>query len=231
VAPRSAALGFLSRFRISQGDKRGSILTLSLQDASRQRARDVLNTLVDQYNKQAIRDKNQVAVNNANFINERIAIIEEELGDVEGALARFKSQHQVMSVDEAATKYLNESRQSNAAVVRVETQIRLAEYLMDFLNDKSKENEPIPVNTGVDERAITEAITTYNNMKVRRDKLIEASSAESPVVKEMDASLRLQRQNIVGYMENLIAGYYVERNDLVNQENTALNQFSMMPII
>lgn len=67
---------------IQQEEEESSILTLSLKDSSPVRAEDVLNMLITVYNEEAIKDKNQVAVNTANFINERLIIIENELGSV-----------------------------------------------------------------------------------------------------------------------------------------------------
>ena len=54
---------------IQQEEEESSILTLSLKDSSPVRAEDVLNMLITVYNEEAIKDKNQVAVNTANFIN------------------------------------------------------------------------------------------------------------------------------------------------------------------
>ena len=50
---------------------------------SRSRGKDILNTLINVYNEAAIAEKNEVAVNTAAFINERLDIIEMELGNVE----------------------------------------------------------------------------------------------------------------------------------------------------
>jgi hypothetical protein len=71
---------------IQQEEEEASILTLALKDSSPARAEDVLNTLITVYNEEAIKEKNQVAVNTANFINERLIIIERELGNVESNL-------------------------------------------------------------------------------------------------------------------------------------------------
>jgi hypothetical protein len=54
---------------IQQEEEEASILTLALKDSSPARAEDVLNTLITVYNEEAIKEKNQVAVNTANFIN------------------------------------------------------------------------------------------------------------------------------------------------------------------
>ena len=55
---------------IRQEEDESSILTLSLKDNSPKRAEDILNTLINVYNEEAIKDKNQVAINTANFIND-----------------------------------------------------------------------------------------------------------------------------------------------------------------
>ena len=81
---------------IRQEEDEASILTLSLKDSSPQRAEDVVNTLIAVYNEAALKDKNQVAVNTANFINERLVIIGQELGDVETDLETFKRVNQVV---------------------------------------------------------------------------------------------------------------------------------------
>lgn len=76
---------------IQQEEEEASILTLALKDSSPARAEDVLNTLITVYNEEAIKEKNQVAVNTANFINERLIIIERELGNVESIWNRSSS--------------------------------------------------------------------------------------------------------------------------------------------
>ena len=106
----SAAAGFLSRLQIKQSN--GTILNLSLQDYSALRACDVLNMLIEKYNEDAIRDKNRIAINTAQFINERLLIIQEELGGVEDQIARFKTAERIMDVDQATSQYLSETPKS-----------------------------------------------------------------------------------------------------------------------
>lgn len=76
--PLNAAAGrFLGSMGIRQEEDESSILVLSLKDDSPLRAEDVLNTLVNVYNEEAVNDKNLVAVNTSKFINERLIIINE----------------------------------------------------------------------------------------------------------------------------------------------------------
>lgn len=81
---------FGSNLSINQAENDASILYLSLNDYSTVRAEDVLNTLITVYNEETIKDKNQIAINTSQFINERLIIIEKELGGVESEIENYK---------------------------------------------------------------------------------------------------------------------------------------------
>ena len=223
----SAALGYLGRLRVVQSE--GTILQLSLQDYSVWRASDILNMLITKYNEDAIREKNRIAVNTAQFINERLLIIQSELGGVEDEIARFKTSERIMNVDQATTQYLNENKGYNAEIVKVETQIKLAEYLHDHITNSFQSYETLPINTGLEDTRISNEITQYNNLILQRDRLLEASSAESPAVKQIESTLLPLRQNILGSINNLLTSLNVRRNDLSNLEQESLRKFTAMP--
>lgn len=67
-----------------------------------------------------------MAVNTANFISERLIIIENELGNVESSLESYKQRNQVVDISSSANMYMNESQKYNADALELETQLRLA---------------------------------------------------------------------------------------------------------
>ena len=71
----------------------------------------------------------------------------------------------------------------------METQLRLATYIKDYLEDHTKDGDLIPSNTGIDNASVESQISQYNAIKLRRDKLIEDSSNSNPVVEELNNSL------------------------------------------
>ena len=52
--------------------KDATIINLSINDASIQKAEDILNTLIEMYNEKWIQDKNQIAVSTSQFIGDRL---------------------------------------------------------------------------------------------------------------------------------------------------------------
>ena len=214
---------------IQQEGEESSILTLALKDASPVRAGDVINMLITVYNEEAIKDKNQVAVNTANFISERLVIIESELGSVESDLESFKQRNQIVDIASSAGMYMSDSRQYNAEALELETQLRLANFIRDYLTDPTKERELIPSNTGLSDMNIENQIGNYNAVKLKRDRLVDDSSERNPVVEELNNSLQAMRQDIIRAVDNMIVSLEVNRGDAQSRELRAQSRVTSIP--
>ena len=229
IPASDAAKRFLSQMGIRQLSDDASLLSFSLNDNNSTRASDILNTLFTVYNEDAINDKNQVAVNTAQFINERLKIIGEELGSVDEQLQAFKTEHKVMSVNEAASQYMADSRSSNAVIVELETRIRLAQFIREYLTNPTKNKQMIPSDTGIEDLRVEGLITQYNNIKMQRDRLVAESSEESPVIRGIDSQLTSMRKSIISSIDNLLTSLDVKKRDAETQERLAESKFQQMP--
>ena len=214
---------------IQQEEEESSILTLALKDNSAARAEDVLNTLIFVYNEEAIRDKNQVAINTADFINERLIIIESELGSVESDLESFKQRNQIVDIASSAGMYMTESQKYSIDALELETQLRLAQFIKDYLTDPTKDTDLIPSNTGIGDMNIESQISLYNTAKLKRDALVDDSSENNPVVQELNNSLRAMKQNIIRAVDNMIVTLNVKRNDAQSRELQAQDRVTSIP--
>ena len=76
----NAVQTFQQKVSVSLANKQASVLTLSINDVSISRAEDVLNSLIEAYNEDAIADKNKVSLNTSKFINDRLVVIDKERG-------------------------------------------------------------------------------------------------------------------------------------------------------
>lgn len=100
--------------KASINDSKASVIDLTINDVSIQRAEDILNTLISVYNENWVRDKNQIAVSTSMFINERLGIIEQELGNVDENISSYKSENLLPDVQAASSIYMAESSEANA---------------------------------------------------------------------------------------------------------------------
>ena len=169
--------------------KTATIINLTLQDVSIPRAEDVINTLISVYNTDAINDKNQIVMNTSNFINDRLIVIEKELGDVDSDIESYKREHQLTDISSETGMYLQTSSQYRQEGLSLENQLSLAKYIKNYLTDPGKSSDLIPANTGISDVNIESQIGEFNEMLLKRDKLISNSSSKNPVVQDLNNSL------------------------------------------
>ena len=72
----AVAKGYCKRLSLNLAGKETSVIVLSLQDRFPARSSAILTSLIDVYNEEWIANKNRSAMNTAEFINERLVIIE-----------------------------------------------------------------------------------------------------------------------------------------------------------
>ncbi|MFS2832851.1 GumC family protein [Bacteroides uniformis] len=191
-----------SNLTVSQTDEKSNIITLSFKDVSTQRAEDVLNTLIAAYNENWVKDKNQIAVSTSMFINDRLGVIEGELGNVDDDISSYKSEHLLPDVQAAAGMYMEQASRAEASIKELNNQVYMARYIRGHLVNESNKFQLLPANSGIESPSITAQITEYNNKLLERNSLVSHSSTKNPLVVEMDASLSAMRSALLTSIDN-----------------------------
>ena len=120
---RSIAERYRSRVRVSRNSSSDGIINFSLNDTSPQRAADILNEMIAVYNENTIEEKKEIIRQTSDFINDRIAQLDRDLGAQESQIASFKRQNQILNLNDYGKSYLNQSIESQEQVKRINSQI------------------------------------------------------------------------------------------------------------
>lgn len=170
-------------------DQDADVITLSIKDVSVQRAVDILNTVLAVYNENWVEDKNKLAVATSTFINERLNVIEQELGDVDAAIAKYQTSTGTTDLASSAYQSMQKESELEAQIVSLTTQIELAEYVGTFLEDSKNKYAIVPVNVGIGNEDIEGQIQSYNSTLMARNSLASNSSDSNPLVSNYDLQL------------------------------------------
>ncbi len=223
------ALYYSKALQVSLASKLSTIINITLKDESIPRTEDIINTLIAVYNEEAINDKNKIMINTSNFINERLIIIEKELGNVDSNIESYKRENRLTDIHSETGIYLRESSQYNQEELALENQKTLITYIRSYLTDPRKTSELIPANTGISDVNIEKQISEYNEMLLRRDKLISNSSDRNPVVMNLNNSLNATKQSIIRAVDNLIVGLNIQLRNIRQRELQTSRRISEVP--
>ena len=177
--------------------KESNIINLAITSPVPARDKALLYKLIEQYNMNAVTDKNMIATNTAAFIDERLAIITAELNEAEEAVAHYKENNNIADIHKQASLFLQASSEEQRAMQEVETQLRLVEYIDEFLRDESKRDNLIPANIGVSDASLSASLTEYNALLLQRMRILRTATDDNPVIEQMNAQLASMRTNII----------------------------------
>lgn len=210
------------------GNEDATIINLSINDTSIRKAEDILNTLIEVYNENWIRDKNQIAVSTSQFISDRLGVIESELGHVDENISSYKSEHLLPDVQAASSLYMAQSAENNKELSMLNNQLSTAQYIRRELNTKQLD-QTLPANSGIVSANIETQISEYNNLVLDRNRLIANSSEKNPLVKNMASSLQSMQRTIIQSVDNLIVSLNTQIRSLRRQEEATTNRMASNP--
>lgn len=220
---------FSGRLAIDMSNDDSAVMRLSMSDESTQRADDVLNGLIAVYNEHWIKDKNQIAASTSNFINDRLAVIESELGNVDSDISSYKSANMIPDVEAASSMYMNQSQANATQILELNNQLQMARFVRQYLSSDANRNQLLPTNTGLQGAQIQTQVAEYNTKMLERNDLLSKSSDKNPVVIQLDRQLEQQRQAMVRSIDNEIVSLNNQIKTLRSAEAHANSRIASNP--
>jgi len=196
--------GYQKALDVDLVDKDATVIGLSMIYPNKDKAIDILDDIVRIYNEYAIVDKNTESKKTKDFIDERIALISNELGNVENQKESFKINNDIVDIQSEARLNLQISTDAERQLLQLGTQIELANMLLNYLNDPKNRNTVLPTNIGFEPTAAsaaTSGINLYNTAIIERNRLLENATPENPLVidnaKKIDALRGSLRESLL----------------------------------
>jgi tyrosine-protein kinase Etk/Wzc len=213
------ATKYRKKIILNQVNKSSGLMELSLQDPVKQKASDILDQLVLEFNRNAIEKKNLLAGNTAKFINERLNIINGELDSVETGKEIFKERNQLTDLDVQSTMFLQNANDYNKRHQEVGTQLELVRAMLEYISSSSKA-ELLPTNLGISESGVNQQINEYNTLVLERNRILGGSGEKNPVVIRLNSQIDQIKGNIVQSLNNVRSNLLIGKEDLDRQSSS-----------
>ena len=222
------ATAYRNKVQMSVASKMSSIIHLSLNDVVPQRADDILNTLLDVYNDDAVYDKQIVAEATAKFITERLQVIGDELRNIDGDIKNFKDKNNIVDIKTEATRRTEGAMRYEQEIAATSNQIAMSKFIRDYLSDNTKDVSIIPVATFDGSHAITEQIADYNELVIRRLKLGN-DSENNPLVQQLNNNIVATKNAIISSLVSHISALEIKLTNLENEERKINSMIGAVP--
>lgn len=220
---------YVGALGVEQTDDRSSVIDLRISDVSKERAAEVLDNLLQVYDKKWVDNINEQAVNTSKFIDEELKSIEAELGLVDASISSYKSSNMVPDISAASQIYMQRAETNRAQLMDLNNQLFMANYIRKQLSSESSKNKTLPANSGLSNTVVSQQIVAYNDLVIQRNNLINNSGVNNPLIQDLDQNIASMRQAILASVENTVAELSDRIGLLRGNESQTNRQISSSP--
>lgn len=201
-------------------------------DKSKERATDIINTIIDVYNENSQKQKNIIKDITNDFIDERLAGIEKDLGLLDKDISTFQSENQLPDIEKAAAIYLTDNQMADQHLLELTNQVKVARYMRNYMEGSGHSNELLPTFTtlGVGTSSLDRQISEYNEKLMERNRLASNSSANHPMIVTLDEQLDQMRQAIKNTTNNEIASLNTQIENVLAKKGQVEKKIASTPL-
>lgn len=227
--PDFVAKAYAAGLAVEPTSKSTTIARISINDTERRRAEDYLNELIRVYNEDANEVKNEVAMKTEVFINNRIQIIDTELGSTESELESFKKRNKLVNLSSDADIAYSGAESYQNKQTELQTQMMLVKSLKDYVDNPTNYLEIIPANLGLNDASLNRIITEYNEKVMERNRLLKTAPETSPAVVSATNAISTLYPGIRHSLATVYENLRVQKRSVDDQYNSYMSRLSQAP--
>jgi len=226
--PRSVAGNISKALNIEFAKNSQAIIRISYPTPQIDMGIDVINTLIDFYNRRIIEDKNRSAIQTEAFILDRLVMINGELRDVENRLQAYRESHNISNIEAQTTMNLQLKSSYESELADIDAQLRILEEI-ESLVTKTETYETLPAV--VDDTNIVKIIEAYNRKVDQLHHTLEGSTDNNPLVASMRDELTRDKGRIVQSLSTARRNLLTSRNAVNALASQSSGQLAQLPPI
>lgn len=240
--PKVVANGFISRFVVEPPKKNiSNLLNLTLRDENMLRGMDFINRLVEIYNKQSKQNVDEQNRKTDEFVNERLAKLNQELGTSDDAYEKSKEKYRITDAATDAGEAVGKKSEYESQLIQLGIQLQLQDYMNEFAQNPANLYEVIPVvgssmgysgsSMGGMSAGGGQALSRHNVLAFQRKELLKSMSDKAPQVQRVTELIEELRPTVLTELSRTRQSIVIQRQNVEREYKKALERIGSAPHI
>ncbi|MEZ4793623.1 MAG: polysaccharide biosynthesis tyrosine autokinase [Gelidibacter sp.] len=217
----SVVENYLGKIKVDM-TKESNVIKLSLKEEIKEKARLILDKLIEKYNNDVINDKEQVIKVTSDFITNRLDIVSNELEQVDFTAETLQKNNRLTALASQSNIYLQSERENETKMIQTANQLQLIDYMKDHLSEHNSTSDLLPADVGINDNAVAQLTKNHNELVLQRNRLIKNSSEKNPTIVNLDNQISALKENLEQSLNNIRSANKITMNTL-NQEDARIS--------
>lgn len=195
-------------------NKKASVLSIRFISPIPAKGKDIVNTLIEVYNKEAVEDKNMMAANSIQFIDDRLKYLTTELSEVEKQVELYKRQNDLIDVSTDARLYLEQASEYNKKLADFDIQIDVISSIERYLQVEENQYGLVPSSLNIQDPTLVALLSNFNVLQLERKRMLKTTQPNNPLVQNINDQLSNLKENLIENLRNIKSGLIITRKNL-----------------
>jgi tyrosine-protein kinase Etk/Wzc len=216
---------------VEVANKLASVLNVSLLDPVPQKGRDIVNKLIEVYNKEAVFVKNQIAANTIEFIDEQLETITAELFEIEARAENYKQANQITNVSAATNDYLTNTSSYQSQIAANAIKIDVLQSIEQYLVQQEDNFQMVPSSLTIDDPTFLNLLNKFNELQRERERMLRTTQPSNPLVLNINEQLDNLKRSLLENLRQIKTGLEITNRNLVSSNSDISSRAQRVPEI
>jgi len=221
---------YRNKISLTTTDKKSTVLEISTNGLVPKKEVDFINTLLDVYIENGLLEKNQIAQNTINFIDQQLFEISDSLAINENTLKTFRQTYNLIDISKEGSVLYD--RLSNIQKQKSELLIRknYLEYLNKYLSQNNDISQiVVPSSLGIVDPVLTELVRQLIELYQQKNTYMITATEKNPAYEAILSKIAQTKKLIIDNNEMLLRSTEINLAEIDNQIKTIEMSFKQLP--
>ena len=214
---KTSVNNLLGVLTVASAVKESSLIGLKLTDQVPSRAEDILNSLINIYNKAGIDDKNQTTAKTLEFIKNRLLLVTKDLSHVEDTLQQYRTKEGIVDLTDEGKTFLENVQHSDQSISQLQIQLDVLDQVEKYIVNKGPKNGTVPATFGITDPLLNQLLDKLYTSELELDRQSQVAGENSPTI----ISLKRQVDQI---KSSLLENVHTLRQNIIETQNSLQTQ-------
>lgn len=214
---------------VAPAKEASNILNITLTENIREKAKLILDKVVEEYNNEVISDKQLVVQATSDFINNRLEIVSNELEKIDLTAETLQKNHRLTALATQSDIFLQSEKENETKLVSTSNQIQLVDYMKDYLAENDTNSELLPADIGISDSNVNQITKSYNELVLQRNRILKTSTEKNPTVINLNNEIAALRNNLNQSLNNIQTTNEITLNSLKREDARISSQIYSAP--
>ncbi|MEZ4855967.1 MAG: polysaccharide biosynthesis tyrosine autokinase [Gelidibacter sp.] len=208
---------YLKKIKVETTQK-SNVIKLSLNEGIQEKARLVLNKLIEKYNDDVVKDKEAIIKETSDFITNRLEVVSAELEQVDFTAENLQKNNRLTALASQSNIYLQSEKENESKIINTSNQLQLIDYMSDHLAEHNSNSDLLPADIGIADNAVSQITKSHNELVLQRDRILKNSSEKNPTVINLNNQIEALKKNLNQSLENIKSANEITLKNLNNED-------------